>query len=124
MKVISSPVTVDNLESGAKRVVLNGHESELCNSNYWTTLMTGLQEESISLKGALSVTDYYAVVEEIATHDLQLTLECLGVDDEELYTCIDCTVQPEGYVLPDEIVKASPIFRTDVRKRMDHRRVW
>jgi predicted Zn-dependent peptidase len=103
----SSPVTVDNLES-AKRVVLNRHESELRNSNYWTTLMTGLQEESIPLKGPLSVTDYYAVVEAITTRDLQLTLECLGIEDKNLYTCIGRTVQPIGYV-PDEIVKASPL---------------
>lgn len=104
----SSPVTPDNLES-AKRVVLNRHELELRTSAYWVTLMAGLQEESIPLKGPLSVTDYKAVVEAITTKDLQLTLECLGLDDDELYSAIGQTVQPEGYVNDDEIVKASPI---------------
>ena len=102
----SSPVTGDNLES-AKRVVLNRHQSELRSSSYWTTLMSGIQEESVPLKGPLSLTDFEAVVEAITTRDLQLTLECLGLNDSELYTAIGRTVQPEGYV--PEIVKASPM---------------
>jgi len=104
----SSRVTSDNLES-AKRVVMNRHEGELRTSAYWTTLMSGIQEESIPLKGPLSVTDFNAVVEAITVKDLQLTLECLGLDDAELYTAIGRTVAPVGYVPDDDIVKASPM---------------
>jgi predicted Zn-dependent peptidase len=101
-----SPVTPDNLES-AKRVVMNRHEGELRSSSYWTKLMSGIQEESIPLKGPLSVTDFNAVVNAITVKDLQLSLECFGIDDSELYTAIGRTVVPEGYVPDDEIVKAS-----------------
>ena len=104
----SSRVTGDNLES-AKRVVLNRHQGELRTSSYWTTLMSGIQEESIPLKGPLSVTDYNAVVEAITVKDLQLALECLGLEDAELYTAIGQTVAPVGYVPDDEIVRASPM---------------
>lgn len=104
----SNKVTADNLES-AKRVVLNRHDGELRSSSYWTALMSGIQEESIPLKGPLSVTDFNAVVEAITVKDLQLTLECLGLDDDELYTAIGRTVAPEGYVPDEEIVKASPM---------------
>lgn len=104
----SSPVSIDNLES-AKRVVLNRHEGELRASSYWTALMTGLQEESVPLKGPLSVTDYNAMVAAITTQDLQLTLECLGLDDAELYTAIGRTIQPEGFVPDDDLVSVSPM---------------
>lgn len=104
----SSRVTGDNLES-AKRVVLNRHEGELRTSAYWTALMSGIQEESIPLKGPLSVTDYNAVVEALTVKDLQLALECLGIDDVELFTAIGRTVAPEGYAPVDDIVKASPL---------------
>jgi predicted Zn-dependent peptidase len=92
----SSQITPDNVES-AKRVVLNRHELELPTSAYWTQhLMSGIQEESIPLKGPLSVTDFRSVVESITAKDLQLTLECLGLDDDQLYTAIGRTVLPEG----------------------------
>ncbi len=39
----------------------------------------GMQDETVSLKGPLSVTDFNAVVEAITPRDLQLALECLGV---------------------------------------------
>ena len=71
--------------------------------------MSGIQEESIPLKGPLSVTDFKAVVEAITVKDLQLTLECLGLDDDQLFTAIGRTVQPEGYVSDDDIIKASPM---------------
>mmetsp|Transcript_19940 Transcript_19940/g.40241 ORF Transcript_19940/g.40241 Transcript_19940/m.40241 type:complete len:1229 (+) Transcript_19940:48-3734(+) len=103
----SNPISPDNLES-AKRVVLNRHEGELRTSSYWATMMSGIQEESVPLKGPLSVTDYHAVIESMTTRDLQLTLECMGLDDSELYTAIGKTVQPEGLV-DDGIVKASPM---------------
>lgn len=103
----SNPISPDNLES-AKRVVLNRHEGELRTSSYWAMMMSGLQQESIPLKGPLSVTDFHAVVDAITVRDLQLTLETLGIEDKELYTAIGKTVQPEGLV-QDEIVKASPM---------------
>ena len=103
----SNPISPDNLES-AKRVVLNRHEGELRTSSYWAMMMSGLQQESIPLKGPLSVTDFHAVVDAITVRDLQLTLETLGLEDKELYTAIGKTVQPEGLV-QDEIVKASPM---------------
>ncbi|EED88766.1 stromal processing peptidase, partial [Thalassiosira pseudonana CCMP1335] len=83
----SNPISPDNLES-AKRVVLNRHEGELRTSQYWATMMSGIQEESIPLKGPLSVTDFNAVIESMTTRDLQLTLECMGLEDSELYTAI------------------------------------
>mmetsp|Transcript_5443 Transcript_5443/g.6121 ORF Transcript_5443/g.6121 Transcript_5443/m.6121 type:complete len:866 (-) Transcript_5443:587-3184(-) len=104
----TNPVTADNLES-AKRVVLNRHEGELRTSSYWATLMAGIQEESVPLKGPLSVTDYHAVVEAITTKDLQLTLECLGLDDKDLYTAIGRTVQPKGSAEVDDVVMVSPL---------------
>jgi len=105
----SNPISLDNLES-AKRVVLNRHEGELRTSSYWAAIMTGIQQDSIPLKGPLSLTDYSAVVEAITTTDLQLALDCLGLDEDELYTAIGQTVQPEGYVpSEDEIVMASPM---------------
>ena len=103
----SNPISPDNLES-AKRVVLNRHEGELRTSQYWATMMSGIQEESIPLKGPLSVTDFHAVIESMTTKDLQLTLECMGLKENELYTAIGKTVQPEGLV-DDGIVKASPM---------------
>ena len=104
----TNQITPDNLES-ARRVLLNRHEGELRTSSYWAQMMSGLQQESVPLKGPLSVTDFHAVVDAITTTDLQLTLECLGLEDSELYTAIGKTVQPEGYVPDDEIVKASPM---------------
>ena len=104
----TNPVTADNLES-AKRVVLNRHEQDLRISSYWASLMSGIQEESVPLKGPLSVTDYHAVVEAITAKDLQLTLECLGLDENELYTAIGRTVQPEGLAPVDDVVKVSPM---------------
>ena len=103
----SNPISPDNLES-AKRVVLNRHEGELRTSQYWATMMSGIQEESIPLKGPLSVTDFHAVIESMTTRDLQLTLDCMGLEESELYTAIGKTVQPEGLV-DDGIVKASPM---------------
>lgn len=87
---------------------MNRHEGELRTSQYWATMMSGIQEESIPLKGPLSVTDFNAVIESMTTRDLQLTLECMGLEDSELYTAIGKTVQPEGLV-DDGIVKASPM---------------
>mmetsp|Transcript_36874 Transcript_36874/g.42058 ORF Transcript_36874/g.42058 Transcript_36874/m.42058 type:complete len:1196 (-) Transcript_36874:266-3853(-) len=91
----SQTITSDNVES-AKRVVLNRHEGELRTSAYWAQLMSGLQEESIPLKGPLSVTDFHKVVESITPRDLQLTLETLGIGDDDLYTTIGRTIPPEG----------------------------
>jgi len=104
----SSRVTNDNTES-AKRVVLNRYEGDLRTSSYWTALMAGLQEESVPQKGPLSITDYNAMVQAVTKRDLQLTLECMGLDDEELYTAIGRTVMPEGIELEEEIVRASPM---------------
>jgi len=105
----SQPISGDNLES-AKRVVLNRHEGELRTARYWAEMMSGLQQESIPLKGPLSITDFHAIVESITVKDLQLTLECLGLDDKELYTAIGRTVQPAGLFPEDEkIIKASPM---------------
>jgi predicted Zn-dependent peptidase len=106
----SSAITPDNVES-AKRVVLNRHEGELRSSSYWTQLMSGIQEESIPLKGPLSVTDFHAVVESITAKDLQLTLETMGLSDDQLYTCIGRTVLPEGSEEPeDEVVRTAPVI--------------
>ncbi len=93
-----------------KGVVLNRHDGELRTARYWAEMMSGLQQESIPLKGPLSVTDYHAIVESITTKDLQLCLECLGLDDKQLYTAIGKTVQPAG-VFPEkeQLVKASPM---------------
>lgn len=103
----SNPINSDNLES-AKRVVLNRHSGELRTTRYWTELMSGLQSESIPLKGPLSVTDFNKMVEAITTTDLQLTLDCFGMKDGELYTAIGQTVQPEGYVPPEDGLVATP----------------
>jgi len=105
----SQPISEDNLES-AKRVVLNRHEGELRTARYWAEMMSGLQQESIPLKGPLSITDFHAIVESITTKDLQLCLECLGLDEKQLFTAIGKTVQPAG-VFPEEekLVKASPM---------------
>jgi predicted Zn-dependent peptidase len=98
----SSPITPDNVES-AKRVVLNRHEGELRSTAYWTQqLMSGIQEESVPLKGPLAVTDFHAVVESVTARDLQLTLDCLGLDDDQLYTAIGRTVLPKGVEIHDE----------------------
>jgi hypothetical protein len=81
----SNPITPDNVES-VKGVVLHRHEGELRATVYWTHIMSGIQQESIPLKGLLSVTDFHAVVESITSRDLQLTLECLALDEDKLYT--------------------------------------
>lgn len=107
----SQPIIGDNLES-AKRVVLNRHEGELRTARYWAEMMSGLQQESIPLKGPLSITDFHAICESITVKDLQLTLECLGLEDAELYTAIGRTVQPTGafpQTEEDKLVKASPM---------------
>jgi predicted Zn-dependent peptidase len=85
-------ISPDNVES-AKRVVLNRHDFELRTTSYWAQLMSGIQEESVPLKGPLSFTDFQAVVEAITPKDLQLTLETLGLNEDELYTAIGRTVQ-------------------------------
>eukprot|EP00977_Amphora_coffeiformis_P019368 scaffold7190_cov193-Amphora_coffeaeformis.AAC.3 len=107
----SSAITPDNVES-AKRVVLNRHEGELRTSSYWSQLMSGIQEESVPLKGPLSVTDFHAVVESITAKDLQLVLETLGLNDDELYTCIGKTVLPEGTEVDpeDQLVRQAPVI--------------
>jgi predicted Zn-dependent peptidase len=106
----SQPVTADNVES-AKRVVLNRHEGELRTSAYWTQLMSGIQEETIPLKGPLSVTDFHAVVESITARDLQLTLETLDLDEDNLYTAIGRTIPPVGSVQPEEeLVRQAPVI--------------
>eukprot|EP00980_Cylindrotheca_fusiformis_P005728 scaffold1194_cov127-Cylindrotheca_fusiformis.AAC.5 len=103
-------ITADNAES-AKRVVLNRHEFSLRTTQYWTEQMSGLQEESIPLKGPLSFTDFQAVVESITTKDLQLVLETLGLDDDELYTAIGQTIKPEGVEeSEDELVRQAPVI--------------
>jgi predicted Zn-dependent peptidase len=105
----SSPITADNVVS-AKRVVMNKHETELRTTAYWTQLMSGIQEESIPLKGPLSVTDFHAVVESLTDRDLQLAYECLDLDDDKLYTCIGRTVLPEGLEISEEedVVRQAP----------------
>jgi len=106
----SQPITPDNVES-AKRVVLNRHEFQLRTTSYWTERMSGLQEESIPLKGPLSFTDFQAVVESMTPKDLQLTLETLGLDDDQLYTAIGRTVTPEGVEEPDDdVVRQAPVI--------------
>jgi predicted Zn-dependent peptidase len=97
----TSPITPDNVES-AKRVCLNRHEGELRTTAYWAQIMSGIQEESVPLKGPLSVTDFAAVVESITAKDLQLALECLGLDEDKLFTAIGRTVLPEGSEASDE----------------------
>lgn len=105
----TSTITPDNVES-AKRVVLNRHDGELRTSAYWTHIMSGIQEERIPLKGPLSVTDFHTVVDSITPHDLQMTLECLGVEDNELYTCIGQTVLPEGSETTEESLSRAPVI--------------
>jgi len=106
----SNPITPDNVES-AKRVVLNRHEGELRTTGYWMYLMSGIQDESIPLKGPLSVTDFQAVVESITARDLQFTLECLGLDDDKLCTAIGQTVLPKGYEPPEEaLTRQAPVM--------------
>ena len=106
----SQPITPDNVES-AKRVVLNRHEFQLRTTQYWTEKMSGLQEESIPLKGPLSFTDFQAVVEATTPKDLQLVLETLGLDDDQLYTAIGRTIQPEGVEEPeDNLVRQAPVI--------------
>jgi predicted Zn-dependent peptidase len=108
----TSPISSDNVES-AKRVVVNRHESELRTTQYWTRLMSGMQEESIPLKGPLTVTDFSAVVESITPRDLQLTLETLGLDDDKLYTAIGRTIQPQGGAADEEeevLVRQAPVI--------------
>ena len=74
--------------------------------------MSGLQEESIPLKGPLSVTDFHAVVESITARDLQLTLETLGLDEADLYTAIGKTIPPAGSapVSEDDLVRQAPVI--------------
>ena len=107
----SQVIPADNVES-SKRVVLNRHEGKLRTSSYWTQLMSGLQEESIPLKGPLSVTDFHAVVESITARDLQLTLETLGLDEADLYTAIGKTIPPAGSapVSEDDLVRQAPVI--------------
>lgn len=104
----NNPINADNLES-AKRVVLNRHQGELRTSRYWAELMSGLQSESIPLKGPLSFTDFERMVEAITVTDLQLTLNSLGMDDAQLFTAIGRTVKPEGYVPPDDGLVSQPV---------------
>jgi predicted Zn-dependent peptidase len=107
----NQPITADNVES-AKRVVLNRHDFELRTTSYWTQLMSGLQEESIPLKGPLSFTDFQAVVEAMTPKDLQLTLETLGLEDDELYTAIGRTVQTHipDTVEEEQLVRQAPVI--------------
>ena len=108
----TSPISSDNVES-AKRVVMNRHEGELRTTQYWTQLMSGMQEESVPLKGPLTVTDFNAVVESITPRDLQLTLETLGLDDDKLYTAIGRTIQPQGGAADEEeevLVRQAPVI--------------
>jgi predicted Zn-dependent peptidase len=106
----SQPITPDNVES-AKRVVLNRHDFQLRTTQYWTEQMSGLQEESIPLKGPLSFTDFQAVVESMTPKDLQLTLETLGVQDDQLYTAIGRTIQQESIEDPDDqLVRTAPVM--------------
>jgi predicted Zn-dependent peptidase len=108
----NQPITPDNVES-AKRVVLNRHDFELRTTQYWTQLMSGLQEESVPLKGPLSFTDFQAVVEAMTPKDLQLTLETLGLDDRELYTAIGRTIQthtPEANEEEEQLVRQAPVI--------------
>jgi len=105
-----NPVSPDNLES-AKRVVLNRHQVELRTTRYWAEMMSGLQSESVPLKGPLTVTDFDKMVEAITTTDLQLALDCFGMKDDQLFTAIGKTVQPEGYVPPDDgLVSQAPVI--------------
>jgi len=103
----SSPITIDNLES-AKRVVINRHDGNLRTTRYWAELMSGMQQESIPLKGPLSFTDFNAMVEAVTTADLQEMVECLGIEEENLYSAIGKTVVPEGFVMPDDVVMPQP----------------
>lgn len=104
----SNPISADNVES-AKRVVMNRHDIEMRTTGYWTQLMSGIQQESIPLKGPLSVIDFGSVVEAITPKDLQLLLECLGVQDDQLYTAIGRTVLPAGSELTEEdLVSSGP----------------
>eukprot|EP00934_Nitzschia_sp_Nitz4_P009180 Nitzschia sp. Nitz4//scaffold46_size129759//113169//116946//NITZ4_003524-RA/size129759-augustus-gene-0.27-mRNA-1//-1//CDS//3329552664//9170//frame0 len=108
----SSPISMENLES-AKRAVLSRNEMNLQSPSYWTEKMTGLQEESIPLKGPLSFTHFGPLVEAITPKDLQLLLETLGTNDEELYSAIGRTIRPETLVgdLPDvELVRQPPVI--------------
>jgi predicted Zn-dependent peptidase len=107
----SSPISPDNVEA-AKRVVLNRFEHDARTCAYWTYLMTGIQDEFIPLKGPLAVTDFKAVVESITCKDLQCTLECLGIDEDKLYTAIGRTILPEGIELSEEeqLSRQSPVI--------------
>jgi predicted Zn-dependent peptidase len=106
----SQPISPDNVES-AKRVVLNRHEFQLRTTPYWTEQMSGLQEESVPLKGPLSFTDFQAVVEAMTPKDLQLTLETMGLEDDQLYTAIGRTMQQQGVdESDDDLVRATPVI--------------
>merc|ERR1712157_87541 len=107
----SNPFTPDNLEA-AKRVLRNRHEIELRTTRYWAELMSGMQEESIPLKGPFSFTEFLAMVEAITTRDLQLALECFGLDEDNLYTAIGQTIQPKGVEPSDDdlVVDRTPVI--------------
>jgi predicted Zn-dependent peptidase len=108
----SQQITPDNVES-AKRVVLNRHDFELRTTSYWTLFMSGLQEESIPLKGPLAFTDFQAVVEAITPKDLQLTLETLGLEDDQLYTAIGRTIQKASLSTESEeeqLIRQTPVI--------------
>ena len=71
--------------------------------------MSGIQQESIPLKGPV-VTDFHAILESITARDLQLVLECLSLDDDMLYTAIGRTVLPEGTEVSEEQLSRAPVI--------------
>jgi len=48
------------------------------------------------------------MVEAVTTADLQEMVECLGIEEENLYSAIGKTVVPEGFVMPDDVVMPQP----------------
>jgi len=87
----------DNLSS-AKRVVINRHEGGLQSLKGYVEALSGLQMDSIPLKGPKCLTEFHRVVEGVTVKDVQAVLnECFDFDDEKkLFTAIGETILPEG----------------------------
>ncbi len=103
----SRPMSFDNVE-GAKRVLINRHESGTRTLQYWVELMSGLQGPTVPSKDISCINDFVSVVNSVTLKDLQLLLAtsfCTNQDD--MFSCIGFSGS-RSRILPITAVAAEP----------------
>eukprot|EP00873_Tetraselmis_striata_P020838 jgi/Tetstr1/441102/TSEL_029370.t1 len=94
----------------AKRTLLTRHESDQKDNNYWLSLLTHLQADSVPSKRLECLRDLKAMYEAATINDVYDAYSYLRLDNASVYSCIGTsgkTPPPQRPILPPNPATAS-----------------